>query len=231
MSQLIKNQQPTTANTTASFPSLPGEVQNSIYKLILLDQDPIDPRHRYDEQQKLTLGLLRANKVVHDEASSLFYGHNRFDFTNIGANQVASFLEKIGSKNAGYIRHVLIHFPRFRYLDPGDIALQEAIISILSSIQSSCSSLSTLTTSLYSTSAMELRLDNLDHYAVATEALELVNTRFRAIQSLQDIILNVYDDGPSGHIRARMKGHGWTISIREYEADDDFGPGDMVMWI
>lgn len=221
MFQLIQNQQLTNANTTASFLSIPGEVRNNIYKLILLDQDPIDPRLRYDEQQKLTPGLLRVNKVVHDEASSLFYGHNRFDFTCLGPHQVASFLEEIGGNNAGHIRHVLIHFPKFRSLNPGDITLEEDSINILSSIESNCSNLSTLTASLYSTSAMELRLHDLDNRMVANEALEMANSRFRAISSLQDINLEVYVEGPSDHIRGRMKSHGWTVSTTEYEEEEE----------
>jgi len=186
-----------------------------------LVEDPIDPVLRYYHQQNTTLGLLRANKVVHHEASSLFYGHNRFDFTSLGPDQVASFLKEIGSNNAGYIRHVLIDFPRFLYLEPGDVTLEEDSISILSSIQSNCLNLSTLTTSLYSTHDAELRLDRLDNYKVANEVLELINSRFKAISSLQDIILNVFFDGPSDHIRGRMKSHGWTISTTEYEEEEE----------
>ena len=58
-----------------------------------------------------------------------------------------------------------------------------------------------LTTSLYSTNAMELKLDALDNPKIVTEALQLVNTRFRAISSLQEIIVKVYKEGPRGYIR------------------------------
>jgi len=82
--------------------------------------------------------------------------------------------------------------------------------------------LSTLTTSLYSTSTIELRLDALDNPKVVTEALKLVNTHFRAISSLQEIIVEVYKDGPSDHIRRKIESHGWTISITEYVEEEDF---------
>jgi hypothetical protein len=76
--------------------------------------------------------------------------------------------------------------------------------------------LSTPTTSLYSTNAIELRLDNLDNPKIVTEALKLVNTRFRAISSLQEIIVEVYKDGPNDHIRRGMKSNRWIISTTEH---------------
>lgn len=63
---------------------------------------------------------------------------------------------------------------------------------------------------------MKLKLDALDNPKIVTEALKLVDTRFRAISSLQEIIVRVYKDGPSGYIRRKMESHGWTISETEY---------------
>jgi hypothetical protein len=45
---------------------------------------------------------------------------------------------------------------------------------------------------------------------------------FKAISSLQEIIVEVYEDGPSDHIRREMKNHGWTISATEYVEEPDF---------
>ena len=71
---------------------------------------------------------------------------------------------------------------------------------------------------------MELRLDNLDHYEIAAEALRLVDIRFRAISSLQEIILEMYEEGPSDYFRKEMKAHGWTICTTEYvEEEEDWG--------
>jgi len=222
-SQLTKNQQPTTTDTPASFLSLPSELRNGIYELILLHQEPIDPWVNYIRRQELTPGLLRANKAVHREASSLFYAQNRFDFTKGTLEDVASFLEQIGSNNAAYIRHICVDFPRFLYLDPDHVTLEEDSVGILANIQSGCPNLSTLTTSLHSTNAMEFRLDDLDNPKIVTEALKLVDTRFRAISSLQEIIVEVYEDGPSDHIRRGMTSHGWTISTTENVEEEDWG--------
>lgn len=65
-------------------------------------------------------------------------------------------------------------------------------------------------------------LDALDNHKIANEALKLANTHFRAISSLQKIVVEVYEDGPSDHIRRRFESHGWTISMTEYLEEDDF---------
>ena len=54
---------------------------------------------------------------------------------------------------------------------------------------------------------MKLRLNALDHFKVVTEALKLVNTHFRAISSLQEIIIEVYKDSSSDHIQRKIKSH------------------------
>ncbi|TVY53851.1 hypothetical protein LCER1_G007624 [Lachnellula cervina] len=68
----------------------------------------------------------------------------------------------------------------------------------------------------YSTNDIVLKLDTLDYPKIVTEALTLVNTRFRAILSLQDIIIQVYEDGPSEYIKREMENLGWTVSTTEY---------------
>ena len=206
----------------SNFFSLPREVRDQIYEPVLLHQELIDLWVDYDRRQKLTPGLLRANKTVHREASSLFYAQNRFDFTMGTPEDVASFLGQIGRNNADYIRHICVDFPKFLYLDPGGVTLEDDSVGILANIQSGCANLSTLTTSLYSTNAMELRLDALDNPKVMTEALKLVDTHFRAISSLQEIIIEVYEEGPSDHIRRKIESHGWTISIKEYVEEEAF---------
>jgi hypothetical protein len=201
---------------SANFLKLPSELRNRVYELCLLHQEPINPCMVYNRRNGLTTGLLRANKTVHREASSLLYAQNRFDFTMATPEDVASFLRTIGDNNANCIRHICVDFPSFRDLEPGNVTLEEDSDGILANIQSSCANLRTFTTSLSSTNAMELVLDALDSPKIVTEALTLVNTRFRAILSLQDIVVEVYEDGPSGDIRRKMENHGWTISTTEY---------------
>ena len=187
---------------------------------MLLHQQPIDPWAAYPET--FTPGLLRVNRAIHSEATPLFYGQNRFDFTGNYLKMVPSFLEHIGSKNSGYIQHVYIDFPRFLHLRPGSVTFEKSSLTALTNVQSSCANLKTLKTCLYTTNAMELTLDNLENFEVATEALKLVDTRFRSISSLQDIILEAYKDAPSEDLRERMMSHGWKISIIKYGEEEDW---------
>jgi hypothetical protein len=69
---------------------------------------------------------------------------------------------------------------------------------------------------------MESRLDNLDHHSVATEALNLVSTHFRAIPSLPEIILEVYEDGPSGYLRSQMESYGWILSKHTFVEEEQW---------
>jgi hypothetical protein len=220
---------------SANFLSLPSEIRNDIYEQLLVLQEPIKVWFGQSQLQALTPGLLRANKTVHLEASSVLYAQNRFDFALCDSEDVTSFLEQIGRNNASYILHICVDFPKFHYLDLHDVTLEDDSVCILAKIQGDCTRLCTLTTSLRSTNAMELKLDALDHPKIVAEALALVDARFRAISSLQEIIVEVYEDGPSDCIRREMKNHGWTISATEYVEvcafdrsfsdieDDDYG--------
>lgn len=207
-----------------NFFSLPRELRDQIYELVLLQQEPVDPG---DRLQNLTPGLLRANKAVHLEASSLFYAQNRFDFTTMNTSEeVASFLGQIGRKNADHNRHISIDFPSL-FLKSVDATLVDDSIGILANIQSGCANLSTLTTCLYGPTHISM-LAALGNPKIVNEALELVNTHFRTISSLQEIFVEVYFGCPSDHIRRKFESHGWTIRIIE---DYDFdSPSSNYKW-
>lgn len=189
-------------------------------------QEPVacttNPWLRQSQLGTLSPGLLRANKTVHLEASSMLYAQNRFDFTMCTSEDVTSFLEQIGHRNARYILYICVDFPEFQHLDLHDVTLEDDSVRILAKIQSDCTKLGTLKTSLRSTNAMEVELDALDYPKIVDEGLALVDARFRAISSLQEIIVEVYEDGPSDHIRREMKNHGWTNSVIEYVEESDF---------
>jgi hypothetical protein len=209
----------------ANFLSLPSELRNNIYEQLLVLQEtvkfPIKPWLAPSQAQALTPGLLRANKTIHLEASSILYGQNYFDFTSTSEN-VTSFLEQIGHNNASYILYICVDFPEFHCLDLHEITFEDDSVRILAKILSHCTNLIKLRTSLHSTNAMEVRLEALDYPKIVAEGLALVDARFRAISSLQEIIVEVYEDGPSDYIRREMKNHGWTIRAIEYVEEPDF---------
>jgi len=112
-----------------SFLSLPGELRNQIYQLVILDSKPIDPWSIGFNQ--LTPGLFRANKTIHHEATPLFYLRNCFDFTSKPAEDVDKFLRQTGQNNAAYIRHVRVGFPDLIYDWEGRDTLKIPLISLL----------------------------------------------------------------------------------------------------
>jgi len=190
-----------------------SEIRNEIYRLCLVRKERIDPYS--GSQLGLTIGILRMNKAFHSEASSMLYAGNCFDLTvhaddcfestvYAGSEHVASFLKQIGRRNASYIRHVNINFPRFQYPE-NNVTLKDDSHRVFTKIQSSCFKLSKLTTSLWNSKALE--------HPKIVEALALVDARFRAISS--EIIVEVYDDGLSDDLSDKMKSHGWTIEVGE----------------
>ncbi|KAF2807990.1 uncharacterized protein BDZ99DRAFT_70906 [Mytilinidion resinicola] len=199
--------------------SLPSELRNNIYEHLLVLQEPIEclthPWLGQSQLGALTPGLLLVNKAVHREASSLLYAQNRFNLAVPDSELVTAFLDQVGCNNAKHIRHIYLNFPEFGSLDRHDVTIQDGSLRILAKIQRECTNLSTLTTSLNSTNNTELELDELDSPNIAAEALALVDAQFRAILSLQEIIVEVYEEGPSACIRREMESHGWTISVKE----------------
>ena len=145
-------------------------------------QERINP---YNKRESLTPRLLRANKTIYSEASSILYAQNCFDLTLYSALDVASFFERIGRNNTARIRYIYIDFPWFDSIDLDNITLRDNSVRTLAKMQSDCAKLSTLTTSLYSINTVVLNLlDALTTPQVVTKALTLVDARFRAILSL-----------------------------------------------
>ncbi len=191
-----------------------------------MDQEPINPRNRPCLPQALTPELLRVNKAIHHEASSLLYSQNRFDFTSCDSERLISFINQIGRVNASRIQHVYIEFPDVRILGTDKVTFGINCVRTLARIQSDCTNLSTITTSRGSTNAVALELDALDKKPhVVVKALASVDVTFRAITSLQQIIIKVYKDSPASALGRAMESHGWTKKVtqqaEELDSDDD----------
>ncbi|KAM0348156.1 hypothetical protein HYE67_011311 [Fusarium culmorum] len=192
--------------------SVPAEIRNAIYEFTLLDSRRV--RIITGRDFRISTGLFRVNKTIHQEATQFLFSHKVFDFLECSLYHQRFFLRQISVRNASYIRHVIINFPEFFSL-PINVALNRRSLGVLESISTSCTGLSTLRTSLGSTAYMESRLCDLFDGNRATEALQLVNTHFRAFPSRPEIILEVYEDAPSAFLRAIMKSQGWTLNINK----------------
>ncbi|KAK4217282.1 hypothetical protein QBC37DRAFT_370237 [Rhypophila decipiens] len=194
---------PTRENTPTRFLSLPSEIRNMIYELVVVCPVNILPKlpgYNYE----LTPALLRTNKVIHAEASSLLYGQNCFEFIpseyKHDVTEIVSFFDQIGTKNAGHIRRILIDFPELSHLDPDNVTIRDSSSDILATLQNRCPNLSSIRTTLSTTDYME-RFFAYD-LKEAIAALKMVNHRFRAIlsSSRQEIFVQVFEKGPSDDI-------------------------------
>lgn len=82
----------------------------------------------------------------------------------------------------------------------------------------------TLIISPYSATAMIPKLDELDSPGIVSQVLALMDARFRAISSLQEIIVNVYENNPNADdTRMKVESHGWTVDVIEQEEEWDSG--------
>jgi hypothetical protein len=221
-----------------NFFSLPGETRNKIYEELLVLSEPIileiASDHSHDLYKVLPAGnshtpgrfclaLLLANKRVHSEASQLLYSRNRFRLQDpvsmagykIQVEILTSFLDHIGRQNASFLRHICIAFPAFDGHFFESVTLEEDSIRTLELIRDNCTNIATLETSLQTTTRVELALDVLDNPRAVAKVLALVDARFKAISSLKEVIVNVYDEPPINDLRKKMSNYGWTIEVTE----------------
>jgi hypothetical protein len=209
-----------TRDNSTNFFSLPSELRNKIYELVLVHDEPIDPCGVYWPSESPN-GLFRVSKTIHREATSFFYAQNCFDLSWSSVERINAFFKQIGRTNASYIRHIRIEFPSFPNLDTHHIVLDSNSVRILQKLQTDCVKLRTLTTSPDSTNDMEVRLEALNNPKIVREVLKLVNARFKSFSSLEEVIVEVYEGGLSEDIRQEMKALGWTISATECVDDYD----------
>ncbi|KAJ5538601.1 hypothetical protein N7494_008080 [Penicillium frequentans] len=205
----------------ASFLSLPSELRNEIYKHLLVCREPISPWNRENE---LTSNILFTNTTVLHEASSLLYGNNCFDLAAWDSEIVTEFLEAIGFVNASHLQYIRINFPGLRDLKD-EVSLEEGSLRTLEKIQSYCTNLKSLTITSSTAYIMEYGLDSFDSPVICCRALALVAAQFKAITSLPEIVVEVYEEGPSSNMRREMQNHGWTLKVVKRVEEDEWDDG------
>ncbi|KAF2662085.1 hypothetical protein K491DRAFT_340258 [Lophiostoma macrostomum CBS 122681] len=111
---------------------LPVELRLKVYRSLLVFEDAIEiwpevgsatndrtAKYRAVQQwsrlirrRKLNLGILRLCKVVHDEASEVFYGENEFRFSAVNGQMVAAaFIHHIRPRHAKHVQALAIGMP------------------------------------------------------------------------------------------------------------------------
>ncbi|KAH6684764.1 hypothetical protein B0J14DRAFT_573556 [Halenospora varia] len=216
---------------TMNFFGFPKEIRLQIYSKLLVHPEPLvfvadcgppSPPLFRSKRDGLCPALLQLNKQVHSEASSLLHSNNRFRFPDVFTSilsatdsaHIAPFLCQIGSQ-AGLIRYICITIPAFPtfYDSQNDRAMfHEAHIKNLELIRDTCTSITTLELSVPPDRANY----TFDGSPIATETLDLLDTRFKAIPSLKEIIVNfqIYrDEDLSGDRMMKIRDRGWTVEV------------------
>ena len=206
-----------------NFFDIATEIRLKIYSELLVLSEPIvflayrSPSLFRSQRERLYPALLRANRRVHREASPLLYSNNRFQFPEVftftfaptatSNVHIAPFLYQIQSQ-ASLIRHICIPLHIFDYPQFSGVRFHKAHIKILELIRDTCTSIKTL----------ELLVSpDYDNYPLGdSETLDLLDTRFKSIPSLKEIIVNfkVYpEQDPSDDLTKKVHDYGWTVSV------------------
>ncbi|KAG2418920.1 hypothetical protein HFD88_002023 [Aspergillus terreus] len=199
------------SNIPANFFTLPCELRNQIYHLLLTSAKPVNPW--FMRGHNLEINLIRTNKAIQREAAWVLYGGNIFDFRP-GFRLLyegVGFIDRIGSHNARYIRHIQIDiFPLLYY--PSDPRMANAISHDFSKIQSHCSNLKTLVVSQLGFLLLGVvSRDSRDPKIDAAEIIAGFDARARAITSLEEIIVDVPREFEAPCLMKKMEGHGWKF--------------------
>ncbi|KGO75087.1 hypothetical protein PITC_058390 [Penicillium italicum] len=201
----------------ASFLNLPAELRNEIYKYLVVCRDPINP---WSKGYKLASHILSTNTTILHETSPLLYGNNCFDLSSSSPIRIPEFLDTIGLVNASNLHCIRIRFPEFRGVGE-EVSLEEESLRTLTKIQEYCTDLKRITGTGPSTYWMGIQL-SVERPPVCDRALDLADANFRAITSLQDIVMEVYDEGLNYPIIGKMKSYGWTLRTVELVEEEEW---------
>ena len=215
----------------SGFFGLPRRVRDEIYRKVLvvahplyLFQDSGSPKVELfaPERPKPArwLALLYTNRQLHTEASAVLYGCNHFTFMDTGRKPVKvvhSFLEGIGSVNAGHLSHLCINFPAAERVSEqeGKAILREGDLRSLKLFQERCTNLTRLEALVHGRNAKGLTVASYDstNSQFIREALLQVHAQLKAIPSLREIIVRFYDGNPAPEVAELMQHFGWVTVI------------------
>lgn len=207
---------------------LPVEIRIEIFSHLLILPEPIGfvadygpplPPIFRSRRDGLCPAILRTNRKMYGEASPLLYSNNRFRFPEVFSSEqraptsarIAPFLAQVRWQ-ARHIRHILIPFPTFDYPVPDTATLHQVHIENLELIRKTCTGLKIL----------ELSVPNdhcsyaLGDWAVAIDALKILDTHISSISTLKDIIVNFEEypeSDPSDDLTKRLCDIGWIVTI------------------
>jgi hypothetical protein len=200
-----------TSSVPTSFFRLPADVRNNIYRRMLVVAHPLFLFRDNGSEVVETFGpdtslqwfaLLYVNRQVRDEASAVLYGSNHFHFMDKTQHQgdlIQSFLNCIGSVNAGLLTNLCINFPVAEGVEGqlGKVMLREDDLHSLKLLEEKCTHLMTLETILRSRHSRDLMNPSLDDSQITRDTLAQIDAQLKAISSLNKIIVKFYGRTPA----------------------------------
>jgi hypothetical protein len=215
-------------STAVGIFALPVEIRHQIFKLVLavpdslyLFQDPGSPLESFmPSKPRAWLALLYTSRRVSYEARSVLYGANRFtleevEIANYRSNILKSFINGIGSVNAGFLSKLRISFPATERVDDqqGEIRLREDTLQNLQLLRNECTGLRTLEALIYGKGCRYLITEDQDNPHFAHDVLVKIDSEFRKIASLNTIIVRFCSGSPAPSIRNFLEILGWVVLV------------------
>ncbi|KAI0440290.1 hypothetical protein F4803DRAFT_483990 [Xylaria telfairii] len=230
-----------TSSSPFRFLSLPAELRNMIYKLLLVSNSPIRFRVRSSTSPPImycrslgrdwswsrsTLMLLVCRQIYY-EASAILYRHNFFVVDSRRLNLLERFLNYIGPAKAGLLSHIYINYPimeTFPHCRPGEVKLQRDDLRSLRLLQQNCTNLRKLTLGKFVETPLRgfydyfcVHINSADERPILHEYFVRVNAELQAITSLREVIV---------HLEGFNNAQVWVQEVLE-EAMREFG---WVFW-
>ncbi|KAF7947817.1 hypothetical protein EAE96_008895 [Botrytis aclada] len=217
---------PQASSPNLGFFDLPLKIRDDIYQRVLVVPHGIYLFQVYDDAIKTVipgrprkwLTSLYTNRTMHEEASIVLYGRNRFVFMDTMGCQtklLQSFLNSIGSVNESLVSRICISFPIAESIkdEPGKYALSEDDVDSLELLRQ-FTNLTTLETLLYSFNPIcttEVN-QNLHPSQFVQGACSHVDAQLRiTIPTLRKIIIVFHEMFPKNEMMDLMRRFRWTI--------------------
>lgn len=207
------------------FLDLAPEIRCMIYKKLLVAVKPIVFKGMYRQGMESSFDLmihhglcpefLRANRQIYDEAISLLYSQNQFEFTKIFPDineceidtHLTIFLNAIGDQNANLICHLHLNFPYFNHVGENPV-LKNSGVELMEHIRDRFSGVSIIQFALYDWEALEKNQDD------GVAFIDILNSHFMSMPLVKIIIdIPVFKNHHASKVlKSKMAECGWIVN-------------------
>ncbi|CAG9943827.1 unnamed protein product [Clonostachys rosea f. rosea IK726] len=169
--------------------------------------------------------FLFTNRLIYSEAREIVYGANRFvlvDVTHTQTGLLYNFLGGIGPANASLITHLAISFPVMDRVEgqEGEFALRGDSLRALELLRAQCTRLKTLELQVHRQNSAGLTEEKDCDSEFARVALPRIDQQLKAISSLEQVVVEVYEKALMPSVENAMQALGWIVKLNLYTVLD-----------